>query len=179
MQTNCIVMARKDLFQKPFDEGTISKGSHECQCGAESLNYDYEIAPGYYTNSLAAHYLEFHRSEVPEKEFDKIDKMLSSLESEEEKEKSKEKSKEKKKEKTTVVCLKGQKNQELEDDQVYIGRHLRMGGWDLPESPYMNRFKGRNPVASYYHWLMKEENEKLRKTIKKNLTGKKLACFCK
>ncbi len=25
MQTNCIVMARKDLFRKPFDEGTIDK----------------------------------------------------------------------------------------------------------------------------------------------------------
>jgi ADP-ribosylglycohydrolase len=80
---------------------------------------------------------------------------------------------------TTVVCLKGQKNQELEKDQVYIGRKFSMGGWQLEESPYMNRFKGRNAVANYYIWIMKDEQEKLRKKIKKNLTGKKLACWCK
>ena len=53
----------------------ISKGVHQCICGEKSGSKDYEILPGVYTNSLAPHYLRFHRSQVPEKELMKI-KML-------------------------------------------------------------------------------------------------------
>jgi ADP-ribosylglycohydrolase len=83
-----------------------------------------------------------------------------------------------KKIKTTVVCLKGQKGQELEEDQVYIGRKMSQGGWNLPSSDFANPYKGRNPVAAYYRWLMEDEQKDLRKKMKKNLKGKMIACWC-
>lgn len=51
------------------------KGFHLCVCGAKSDNRDYFLPNGQKTNSLAVHYLEFHRDEVPETELDKVCKM--------------------------------------------------------------------------------------------------------
>jgi hypothetical protein len=51
-------------------------GVHTCICGVKSHSRDYLLPNGYVTNSLAVHYLEFHRAEIPEEEFDKIRKLL-------------------------------------------------------------------------------------------------------
>lgn len=40
-------------------------GTHTCRCGAESDNVDYFIDQRFVTNSLAVHYLAYHRDEVP------------------------------------------------------------------------------------------------------------------
>lgn len=48
------------------------KGVHFCVCGAISDNNDYFLPNGQKTNSLAVHYLEFHRAEIPESELAKV-----------------------------------------------------------------------------------------------------------
>lgn len=50
-------------------------GCHECACGVWSSSEDYMIAGGRVTNSLAVHYLAFHRAEVPESELEKVAKL--------------------------------------------------------------------------------------------------------
>ena len=47
------------------------KGRHKCVCGEKSGNYDLEVR-GYITNSLATHYLRWHRWEVPISEIEKL-----------------------------------------------------------------------------------------------------------
>lgn len=49
------------------------KGFHACSCGAMSDNIDHYIR-GLQTNSLAVHYLAYHRPEVPE---DDINRMMN------------------------------------------------------------------------------------------------------
>jgi hypothetical protein len=61
-----------------FHPNESCMGVHTCICGAKSHSRDYLLPNGYVTNSLAVHYLIFHRDEIPKEEFDKIDKMLSS-----------------------------------------------------------------------------------------------------
>ncbi len=60
-----------------FKSGAFCKdlstlGVHTCTApgcsDVKSHSRDYEIAPGVYTNSLATHYLRFHRDEVPLKD---------------------------------------------------------------------------------------------------------------
>jgi hypothetical protein len=51
------------------------KGVHICVCGAVSDNNDYFLPNGQKTNSLAVHYLEFHRDDVPESELAKVRNM--------------------------------------------------------------------------------------------------------
>jgi hypothetical protein len=41
------------------------RGWHTCSCGVWSTNVDYLLPGGLITNSLAVHYLAFHRDEVP------------------------------------------------------------------------------------------------------------------
>ena len=48
------------------------KGFHECSCGVMSETFDIRLPSGHLTNSLAMHYLEFHRDEVPASEIAKI-----------------------------------------------------------------------------------------------------------
>lgn len=52
--------------------GLRYKGFHTCICGAISTNYDMVLPDGRLTNSLALHYVQFHRAEVPENELVKI-----------------------------------------------------------------------------------------------------------
>ena len=47
-------------------------GYHECICGAKSDTQDWFLESGQKTNSLAVHYLQYHRCEVPEIELNKI-----------------------------------------------------------------------------------------------------------
>jgi hypothetical protein len=45
---------------------------HVCACGAHSDNTDYTLPNRRKTNSLAVHYLAFHRSEIPNAELAKV-----------------------------------------------------------------------------------------------------------
>lgn len=47
------------------------RGWHNCSCGANSDNQDHIIG-NLVTNSLAVHYLAFHRSEIPANELQKV-----------------------------------------------------------------------------------------------------------
>lgn len=49
-----------------------TRGVHGCACGARSDNRIYTLPDGRTTNSLAVHYLAFHREDVPRDELDKI-----------------------------------------------------------------------------------------------------------
>lgn len=49
------------------------RGCHFCSCGALSDNQDHFVGPDrLITNSLAAHYLAWHREDVPQSELDKL-----------------------------------------------------------------------------------------------------------
>ena len=48
------------------------RGFHVCVCGKCSDNKDYFLSTGQKTNSLAVHYLEYHRAEIPEFEITKV-----------------------------------------------------------------------------------------------------------
>ena len=50
-------------------------GFHQCICGAKGDTSDWILHSGQKTNSLAVHYLEFHRHEVPDGELEKIRKL--------------------------------------------------------------------------------------------------------
>jgi hypothetical protein len=57
-----------------FFPNVLTKGFHVCGCGnAASGNHDYKLPGGLITNSLAMHYLAYHRDEVPESELVKIE----------------------------------------------------------------------------------------------------------
>jgi hypothetical protein len=55
-----------------FTRGSSWMGKHMCACGDTSDAYDYLLPGGLYTNLLSAHYLKWHRSEVPQVELDKV-----------------------------------------------------------------------------------------------------------
>lgn len=53
----------------------LYRGVHTCTCGATSSNQDHLLLvqdPVRLTNSLASHYLAWHRNEVPESELAKV-----------------------------------------------------------------------------------------------------------
>jgi len=61
-----------------ISKGVRTMGVHTCVCGATSESADYGIKIGeeiVYTNSLASHYLAFHRDEVPLDQLSKIRKI--------------------------------------------------------------------------------------------------------
>lgn len=93
--------------------------------------------------------------------------------------------------KTTVISLKGKKNEwgsQLEncpDDVVYIGRRFTMGGWNLKESPFCNPFKVTEdlPREEAIEKYREHVNKKIEKdtSLKNELAsyrGKRLACWC-
>lgn len=47
------------------------RGFHICKCGVTSDNQDHFVN-GMLTNSLAVHYLAYHRADVPQGELDKV-----------------------------------------------------------------------------------------------------------
>jgi hypothetical protein len=63
---------------RSFTPRQHSLGIHICRCGAKSYSFDIDLGNGYYTNSLADHYLRFHRSEIPKHEMLKVHKCLQS-----------------------------------------------------------------------------------------------------
>ena len=60
-----------------FSEKIRVRGVHSCACHVNSANYDFELAEGMYTNTLAAHYMLYHRSEVPAQEIEKVKLAMS------------------------------------------------------------------------------------------------------
>jgi len=50
----------------------VCRGAHRCACGARSDNHIYTLPDGCTTNSLAVHYLAFHRADVPAAELAKV-----------------------------------------------------------------------------------------------------------
>uniref|UniRef100_A0A6M3KFL2 Uncharacterized protein n=1 Tax=viral metagenome TaxID=1070528 RepID=A0A6M3KFL2_9ZZZZ len=56
-------------------KGTQYRGWHNCTgCGEMSGSCDLIVGP-YITNSLAAHYLRWHRNDAPESEINKLKKL--------------------------------------------------------------------------------------------------------
>lgn len=62
---------KMERLLKHAKKGPPFRGFHVCACGENSSNYDLYVG-GYKTNSLAAHYLRFHRKEVPISEIEKL-----------------------------------------------------------------------------------------------------------
>jgi len=59
-------------------KGITSMGVHTCICGAKSESSDYGIyinGKTYYTNSLAHHYVMYHRSSVSQRDLDLVAKL--------------------------------------------------------------------------------------------------------
>ncbi len=54
-------------------------GYHECVCGERSDAIDWILHTGQITNSLAVHYLEYHREEVPPGEMEKVREVCESV----------------------------------------------------------------------------------------------------
>lgn len=63
---------RGTLMGDQFRTGGGWKGVHTCSCGVNSGNCDLLLENGMVTNSLAAHYLAWHRDEVPAAELRKV-----------------------------------------------------------------------------------------------------------
>lgn len=86
----------------------------------------------------------------------------------------------------TVVRIRRKDNKVVQDCDVYIGRRMTQGGWNLPNSiwanPYQVKDYGLNEAIRLYE-------EHLRALIAKNpatwkmrileLSGKSLGCWCK
>lgn len=61
-----------------FCEGERTMGVHVCTgagCGARSRSYDLKLPCGLATNSLALHYMMYHRDEVPKDDLNKVQSM--------------------------------------------------------------------------------------------------------
>lgn len=52
--------------------GPVYKGVHVCSCGAESGSQDIELPACSITNSLAVHYLAYHRHEIGKDEIGRV-----------------------------------------------------------------------------------------------------------
>lgn len=80
----------------------------------------------------------------------------------------------------SVKNLKGRKPQVLFDNEIYIGRHMFMGGWQLPKSKWANPFKitedtSREDVLRQYKAYVISTG--LVNSIEE-LKGKTLVCWC-
>jgi len=75
---------------------------------------------------------------------------------------------------TTVVRIRRENGQVVQDCDVYIGRACNRGGWDLPQSKWHNTFKGENAIVLYEQYIraspLMNEIEELR--------GKRIGCWC-
>jgi len=64
-----------------FSKGDRFRGWHTCSCGACSSNVDYLLPGGEVTNSLAVHYLAYHRHEIPPNQLERVRQMPCGQES--------------------------------------------------------------------------------------------------
>jgi hypothetical protein len=84
--------------------------------------------------------------------------------------------------KTRVVCLRRSKGVVVQSCDVYIGRAISMGGWNLPCSKWHNPFvvgpdgTVQEVIAKYEAYLQKRPD--LIKALPE-LRGKTLGCWCK
>lgn len=60
------------VFSKASQSRTRYKGVHTCICRINSDNADWILPDEVITNSLLVHYVECHRSEIPESELEKL-----------------------------------------------------------------------------------------------------------
>lgn len=85
-------------------------------------------------------------------------------------------------ERTTVVKICRYKGEIVQDCDVYIGRGINRGGWDLPTSKWANPYtiqkygSAEKAVALYEEYL--NNNKELLDAIRE-LKGKVLGCWCK
>jgi len=82
---------------------------------------------------------------------------------------------------TTVVNLKGNRDDPGFADVVYVGRALRRGGWDLAASPLANPFRpgrdgSRSEVVARYREYLLSRPDLL--ALLPGLRGKRLGCWC-
>jgi hypothetical protein len=82
---------------------------------------------------------------------------------------------------TTVVNLKGHRDDPDYDDVVYVGRPMHRGGWHLEGSPLANPFRPgpdgsrEEIVEKYRDWLL-ARSELLE--LLPGLRGRRLGCWC-
>ena len=85
---------------------------------------------------------------------------------------------------TSVVRLKRKGGQVVQDCDVYIGRRLTMGGWNLKDSKYKNQFNIKEygsiekVIILYREWFYHPDQSKLRSDADLELKGKVLGCWC-
>lgn len=65
----------RNIFSQAKESGRY-KGIHECICGEHSKACNLILPSGHLTNSLALHYLERHRADIPKTEITKIKEIL-------------------------------------------------------------------------------------------------------
>jgi hypothetical protein len=83
---------------------------------------------------------------------------------------------------TTVVNLKGHRDDPAFADVVYVGRALHRGGWHLAASPLANPFKpapdgSRAEMMTMYRDYLLGRPDLL--ALLPGLRGKRLGCWCK
>jgi hypothetical protein len=82
---------------------------------------------------------------------------------------------------TTVVNLKGHRDDPAFADVVYVGRAMHRGGWHLDASPLANPFRPgedgtRTEVMSKYRdYLLRRPNLV---ALARDLRGRRLGCWC-
>jgi hypothetical protein len=82
---------------------------------------------------------------------------------------------------TTVVNLKGHRDDPDFDDVVYVGRAMHRGGWHLGASPLANPFRpGRDGtreevVAAYREYILGRPDLL---ALLPDLRGRRLGCWC-
>ena len=81
---------------------------------------------------------------------------------------------------TSVVRIRRSRGMVVQDCDVYIGRRMTMGGWNLPQSKWANPY----PVKQYgldrslhlYEIHVRGNNELM--NALHELAGKRLGCWC-
>jgi hypothetical protein len=82
---------------------------------------------------------------------------------------------------TTVVNLKGHRDDPAYDDVVYVGRAMHRGGWHLDGSPLACPFRpgpdgSREEVVAKFRVHLLGRPELL--ALARSLRGKRLGCWC-
>jgi hypothetical protein len=75
----------------------------------------------------------------------------------------------------TVVRIRRQGGQVVQDCDVYIGRYCDRGGWNLPQSKWHNPYKGEGAILLYEQYI---RSSPLINDIEE-LRGKILGCWCR
>eukprot|EP01114_Cavostelium_apophysatum_P000505 TRINITY_DN10457_c0_g1_i1.p1 TRINITY_DN10457_c0_g1~~TRINITY_DN10457_c0_g1_i1.p1 ORF type:complete len:150 (-),score=10.83 TRINITY_DN10457_c0_g1_i1:13-462(-) len=84
--------------------------------------------------------------------------------------------------KTEVVRLQRKNGKIIQDCEVYIGRQIARGGWNLPKSKWANPFTTKacgsaDTAVSKYRTYVLDQKELM--SSLNELKGKTLGCWCK